>query len=106
MDDRFYNLEDEGHLQRFQRMMDELTLEDVNAAIKRHLQYENLKIAVVTGDAAGLRDALVADSPSPMVYDTPKPDAILQEDREIESFPLAISAEHTTVLPVDSAFER
>jgi zinc protease len=106
MDDRFYGLEDEGHLQRFQRMMDELTLEDVNAAIKRHLQYENLKIAVVTGDAAGLREALVTDSPSPMVYDTPKPDAILEEDREIESFPLAISAERTTVLPVDSAFER
>ena len=42
IDDRFYGLESEGHLARFRRMMDELTLEDVNAAIKRHWQYENL----------------------------------------------------------------
>jgi zinc protease len=106
MDDRFYGLEDEGHLQRFQRMLDELTLDDVNSAIKRHLRYDNLKIAVVTGDAANLRDALVADSPSPIAYDTPKPAAIVEEDREIEAFPLGISAERTTVMPVDSVFER
>ena len=49
MDDRFYGLDGDGHLARFRRMMDELTLEDVNAAIKRHLQYDNLKIAIVTG---------------------------------------------------------
>lgn len=106
MDDRFYGLEDEGHLERFQRTLDELTLDDVNAAIKRHLRYDNLKIAVVTGDAANLRNSLVADTPSPMEYDTPKPAAILEEDREIEAFPLGISAEHTAVMPVHSAFER
>ena len=32
-------------------MMDELTLADVNAAIKKYLQYENLEIVLVTKDA-------------------------------------------------------
>ena len=49
MDDRFYGIDGDGHLARFRKMMDELTLDDVNAAIKRHLQYRNLKIAIVTG---------------------------------------------------------
>jgi zinc protease len=106
VDDRFYGLADEGHLARFSRMMDELTLEDVNGAIRRHLQYANLKIAIVTGDAENLRAALVADAPSPIVYDTPKPPEILAEDREIAAFPLAVSAERAWVTPVSSAFER
>ena len=106
MDDRFFGLEQEGHLVRFRRMLDELTLEDVNAAIQRHLQVQNLKIAIVTGNAAALREALVADAPSPMDYDTPKPEAILAEDKEIAVFPLRISPERVTVIPVTAAFER
>ncbi|HEX5045956.1 MAG TPA: insulinase family protein, partial [Gammaproteobacteria bacterium] len=106
VDDRFFGLESEGHLARFRRMMDELTLEDVNAAIKRHLQYRDLKIAIVTGDAAGLRTALMADAPSPMEYDTPKPDAILAEDKEIAVVPLKIDANRVTIVPVAAAFER
>ncbi len=106
VDDEFYGLSDEGHLARFRRMMDELTLEDVNGAIRRHLNPANLKIAIVTGDAQGLREALAADAPSPLRYDTPKPDAILAEDAEISGYPLRISAERIGVVPVTSAFEQ
>ena len=106
MDDRFYGLADEGHLARFRRMMNELTLDDVNDAVKRHLQYANLKIAIVTGDADGLRQALVSGEPTPISYDTPKPDAILAEDEQIAAFPLHIAADAVTVVPVTEAFER
>ena len=106
VDDRFFGLDSEGHLTRFRRMMDELTLEDVNAAIKRHLRYQDLKIAIVTGDAAGLRKALVADTPSPMEYDTPKADAILEEDKKIAIFPLRIPGDRVSTIPVGSAFEK
>lgn len=106
VDDRFYGIDGEGHLARFRRMMDELTLADVNAAIKKHLQYRNLKIAIVTGDAAGLRTVLASDTPTPVTYATSKPDAVLAEDREIAAFPLAIAAERIGTLPVTEAFER
>jgi len=106
VDDRFYGIDGDGHLARFRRMMDELTLEDVNAAIKRHLQYRNLKIAIVTGDAANLRTLLASDAPTPIDYPTPKPDEILAEDREIAVVPLALPAERVEILPVDQAFER
>jgi zinc protease len=106
VDDRFYGIDGEGHLDRFRRLMDELTVDDVNAAIKRHLQYANLKIAIVTGDAAGLRDALASDRPSPLSYPSPKPQEILAEDAEIAAYPLAISAERIAVIPVTEMFER
>jgi zinc protease len=106
MDDRFYGLEEEGHLARFRRMLDELTLEDVNAAMKRHWQYENLTIAIVTGAAAALRARLASGEPTPIAYATPKPAAILEEDRIIESWPLRLAEERMTTIPVAEAFER
>jgi zinc protease len=106
MDDRFYGLEGEGHLARFRRMMDELTLEDVDAAVKRYWQTDNLKIAVVTGDAAALRERLASGEPTPITYATQKPPAILEEDRIIEAWPLNLSADRITTIPVAEAFER
>jgi zinc protease len=106
IDDRFYGIDGEGHLARFRAMLGELTLEDVNAALKRHLQYANLKIAIVTGEAERLRDALVSGAPTPIEYPTPKPPEVMAEDQEIAAFPLAISSERVTIVPVDSAFER
>ncbi len=106
MDDRFYGLEAEGHLARFRRMLDELTLEDVNGAIKRHWQTDNLVIAVVTGEAASLRSVLASGAATPITYATPKPDSILAEDRIIEAWPLDLSENRMTAIPVAEAFER
>lgn len=106
MDDRFYGLGDDGHLKRFRRMMDDLTLDEVNLAIREHLRYGDLKIAVVTGDAEGLRRALVADAPSPIEYESPKPAEVLEEDLEIQTYPLRIAAEAVQVVPVEAIFEE
>lgn len=106
MDDRFYGIEGEGHLERFRRMMDELTVDDVNAAIKRHLQHRNIKIAIVTGDAEGLAATLASGAPTPVTYETPKPAEILEEDRTIAAWPLDIARERIEIIPVEQAFER
>ena len=106
MDDRFYGIEGEGHLARFRSMLDELTLEDVNAAIKRHWQVENLQVAIVTGEAAALAEQLASGTPTPISYATPKPPEILAEDRLIAAWPLKLAAERMTTIPVAEAFER
>lgn len=106
VDDRYYGLEGEGHLERFRRMMDEITLEEVNQAIRSHLQTRNVKIVVVTGQAQALREALVADAPSPVSYETPKPQAILDEDQTIAAYPLAIRPEAVRIVPVETIFEE
>ena len=58
LDDRFYGL-DGSHLARFRRMMNELSREEVNAAVRKRLQCANMHIVFVTRDGKALRDALV-----------------------------------------------
>ena len=105
LDDRFYNI-DGSHLERFRKMMDEITLADVNAAIKKNWQYGNMKIVIITNEAETMRDALVSNTPSPIRYTSPKPENILTEDKEIISFPLDIKAESVKIIPVADLFMK
>jgi zinc protease len=105
MDDRFHGLE-QPHLDEFVRRMDALTLEDVNGAIKKHLQYKNLRIAIVTGEAAKLSEALSSDAPSPITYPSEKAKDVLEEDKEIMVEPLNVPAGNIRVVPVDQIFEN
>jgi zinc protease len=106
IDDHFYGIED-GHLKRFREMMDKVTLKQVNAAIKKYIQVDNMVIAMVTADAEGMKELLVSDKPSPMDYgEIQKPDEILEQDKEIERYPLQVLAENVTIIPVDEMFVR
>ncbi|RMG44966.1 MAG: insulinase family protein [Acidobacteria bacterium] len=105
IDDRFYGIEG-SHLENFRRRLADLTLEEVNAAIRRHLQYRNLDIAIVTGDAERLAEALASDAPSPISYAAPKPPEILAEDEEIATYPLKIPRDRIRIVPVTEIFER
>ncbi|TAH37067.1 MAG: insulinase family protein [Planctomycetota bacterium] len=105
VDDRFYGL-DEPHLQRFRRMLDAITLDEVNAAIRKHLQTENLVIAMVTEHADEMKQKLAGGAPSPITYPAPKPQEILDEDQAIASWPLNIIAANITIVPVDQMFEK
>jgi zinc protease len=106
VDDRFYGLED-GHLQRFRRMMDEITLDEVNAAVRKHIRADDLVIAMVTGDGAGLKQALVSGAPTPIDYgELSKPQVVLDEDVAIASWPLEVPAGAVSIVPVDRMFEE
>jgi zinc protease len=86
-------------------MLNELTLDDVNNAVKRYVQADNLTIAMVTSDAAGMKKALASDEPSPMDYgNKKKSDEILAEDKEIERWPLKLPEANITIVPVKEMF--
>ena len=76
----------------------------MNAAIRRHLQYDDLAIAVVTRDAEAFRDALLAAAPSPATYNTAVTEEIQAEDALIEGFDLAINPDRVRVVPVEEMF--
>ncbi len=104
MDDVFYGIN--GHyLDLFRKKMDELTLEDVNAAIKKYWQYKNMKVVFVTDEARKLKDMLVNNTPSPIDYSTPKPENVLEEDKLIASYPLDVQPEDVIIEPVEKTFE-
>jgi zinc protease len=103
LDDVFYGIAG-SHLEKFRRAMDEVTLEDVNAAIRKHWQYGNMQIAIVTKDAAAFADELARDQPSPITYASPKPAHVLEEDKAISTFPLPIQREAIKIVPVTELF--
>jgi zinc protease len=105
LDDRFYGIKD-GHWKTYERMLDKLTLADVNAALKKHLTYENLKVVFITSDADGLKNALVANEPSPITYESDKPAEIIEEDKEISTYPLAVKPASVRIVQVEEVFEK
>lgn len=104
IDDRFYDIEEPGHLGRFGEMMESITREEVNAAVKKYLQTANLEFAIVTGDAEMLKKQLTTGEETPMEYASTKPPEVLEEDEEIASYPLDIPEENVTVIPVSEIF--
>ena len=104
LDDRFYGIDGDGHLARFGEMMQSITREEVNVAIADYLQVDNLDIAIVTGEAETLKQAMIEDAPSPMTYDLQKSEDVLIEDQEIEDFPLRIAEDAVKIVPVDEIF--
>lgn len=106
VDDRFYAIAPPGHLARFRRAMGEVTREQVNAAIRRHLGAESMVIAIVTEDAQALAEALASEADSPITYATPKPPQVLAEDQVIARYPLRIPRESIRIVPVEGMFEK
>jgi len=53
LDDMFYGMRDPGYLEQMLARIDAVTAEQVNAAIKKYLQAQNLDYVIVTSEANG-----------------------------------------------------
>ena len=104
MDSEFYGRD--YFIEEIQQRLPTLTVDDVNAAVRRHLRYDNLGIAIVTTDAEGFKERLLANEPSPPTYNSAVTDAILEEDREIAEYGIAISPDRVRVVPVEEMFRE
>ena len=103
LDSRYYHIADLPGYMREQ--LAKLTLEDVNRAIQQYLKSDAMRIAIVTKDAAGLRDAILSNKPSPITYNAPKPKEITDEDKTIEAYKIVVKPADVTIVPVDRVFE-
>jgi zinc protease len=82
-----------------------LTADQVNAAVRKHLKPEGMKVAIVARDAAGLRALLTSGKPTPIRYDTEgTPEDVLAEDKQIAVFPLKDVS--VRIVPVEQMFEK
>ena len=81
-----------------------LTLDDVNRVIRVNLTSVNMQYVFVTKDASDLRKRLVNDAPSPITYDSEKPEALLEEDREIATLPLDFEDDGVRIVPSTEVF--
>jgi zinc protease len=83
-----------------------LTLEDVNAAIRKHFSASDLSVVIITKDAKGLKEKLASDEFSPIQYDAEKPKELLDEDKVIGARKLGIKAENIRITPVEEVFAK
>jgi zinc protease len=106
IDSKFFGIDDGGdYIEFFRKKIKNLTLPQVNKAIRKHLNYEDIKTAMVTDNAEEFKQKLVEDVPSPIEYQNPKPEAIIAEDKIIAEYPLDIKAEKVEIVPVDKMFQ-
>ena len=106
LDDRFYGIEG-SHLENFRRTMDEVTLRgsqrgDQEApAVREPADRDRHQ-----GRQGAARRPWSATPPARSRIATPKPESVLDEDREISTFPLKIKAENVRIVPVAELFEK
>jgi zinc protease len=106
VDDAFYGIADGGFLASIRPGLDALTLQEVNEAIQRYLQYENLYIVFITRDAEGLKRKLLSGEATPITYAGDKPPELLAEDREIAEFPIPVKEGNISIIGINDVFEK
>lgn len=103
VDSAYYGIPEYGTY--LKNALAKLTREDVNKAIKKHLRADNLDIVVVGEGMEAFKQKLLSNEPSPMTYNSPKPEDVLEEDKKVQSFALPLKAENITIVPVGTVFE-
>lgn len=103
MDSRFYGRTD--YIRELDSLLSQLSLQDVNNAIRRHWQTDNMFITIVTdrSEAAPLAESLRQNTPSPMSYSNLVRSGLSEEflavDDAVATFPLNVKS----VRIIDSA---
>ncbi len=100
-DDRFYGTL--AFLERVRADLERLTHAQVQEAIRKHFQSQNLEIVMIAEDAAGLAQAVQKETPSPISYNAPKPESLLAEDRLISVYPVRSSK--VRIVPLTEVFK-
>jgi zinc protease len=96
LDSRFYGRED--YLKELDALLEKLTIEDVNAALRKHWQTKNMFVTIVTdaSEAEPLAKNLRENLPSPMSYSnlmkSGLPKDVLKEDDEVARYKLNIQS--------------
>jgi zinc protease len=107
MDSRMYGRF--NYIEELGNLLSILTLDDVNEAIKKYYQIENMKITIVSDitEAEPLAKSLKENLPAPMSYsNTVKaglPEDVLKEDQETENFKLNVK--EVTIIDSKDSFK-
>jgi zinc protease len=116
LDDMFYGMRDQGYLDAMLANLKAVTPEQVNAAIKKHLQTANLKYVIVTNAAEGeklandIANNTNVTSKTLAEYHITEPipaekQAMLKQDEEWKAYPLNIPRDRINVVKAEEMFE-
>ena len=116
LDDMFYGMRDQGYLEQMLPRIDAVTPEQVNTAIKKYLQAQNLDYVIVTSEANG--EKLAGDiandtnvqSKTAEEYHIAQPvppdkQKMLDQDKQWAEYPLTIPRANIRVVKAADMFE-
>lgn len=101
MDSAFYGME--SYIDEIDRRLKQLTLDDVNQAIRSHLRTDNFHGVLVTADAEAVKSYLEADEPSPMEYNAPPEDEVIEADKSIHK--IQVKPASVAIVSVQDMFQ-
>jgi zinc protease len=105
MDSEFYGIP--YYVDYLAKQLSALTVDDINAAIKKHLQAKNYYLSIVAKDTGPLNEELLSNAPSPIQYNNPNvPPEILAQDKVIQVLPININKEKFRIVPSADLFEK
>jgi zinc protease len=104
IDSAYYGMPD--YNQYLKASLAKLTVDEVNRAAKKYLHADKLQIVGIAKDASGIKAALASAVATPIHYNSPKPQDVMDEDKTVESWPLNLKAEDVTIVPVSTVFEN
>jgi zinc protease len=86
--------------------LDALTVEEVNAAVRRHVHPDTLRIIAVTGEAETLKRRLLEEASTPIVYNDVQPsEAQIQRDTEAADWPIGLTEDTIWIAPAQGLFQ-
>ena len=116
LDDMFYGMKDHGYIQEMLAHIDAVTPDQVNAAIRKHLQTANLKYLIVTNQKGAEQLADDIANGTNVVSKTlaeyhisepipPSNQAMLDQDKQWAAYPLDISRKNIRIVKAEEMFE-
>lgn len=103
LDNRYYGIADYGTCLKSQ--LAKLAVDEVNAAIRRNLKSESMRVVIVTKNGEAIRDAIVKNVPSPITCNSPRPAEITEEHKIIQTYRVNVKPEDVTILRADQIFQ-
>ena len=73
--------------------------------IRSRLRSKNLVVVAVSKNAEELKKLLASSEPSPMSYNSPKPEDVTKNDQVIEKWPLNLKEENIKIVQASEMFQ-
>jgi zinc protease len=105
IDDAFYGIPEPGFLKSLRPAVEGVTREGVNAAVRKHLQDDNMYLVIITADAAGMKQKLLDGRATPITYAGERSEALLEEDKSIAALPIKLKEGDIAIVPIDKVFQ-
>ena len=103
IDSRYYDIPE--FTTYIQTALARLTRDDVNRAIRKYLDPGKMVIVAVAQDAEDLRTRLVSNTSSPMMYNSPKDQYVIAEDKIVSEWKIPLRPESVRIVKATTVFQ-